>query len=113
MSTQFEFALGNKTSSTVVVVFMDGQPLSYRKTELASRAIRKKARLLWVVVTKFAPLKSIKTWASRRWQENLVQVNSLEQWASAETGTHIVANICPAAPKIMYEEFTKDYGMLA
>merc|ERR1740117_2546791 len=75
MTVQFEFALGDKNTRTVVVVFMDGQPLSYRKTLLASRAVRKKARLLWVVVTKFAPLKTIKTWASRRWQENLVQVS--------------------------------------
>merc|ERR1740117_1186634 len=75
MTVQNEFALGDKNARTVVVVFMDGQPLSYRKTLLASRAIRKKARLLWVVVAKFAPLKAIKTWASRRWQENLVQVS--------------------------------------
>jgi len=101
MVTQFEFALGTKTSRTVVVVFMDGQPLSYRKTQLASRAIRKKARLLWVVMAKLSPLKSIKKWASRRWQENLVQVESLKQLASAETGTHIVANICPRSfPKL-------------
>jgi len=95
MTVQFEFALGDKAARTVVVVFMDGQPLSYRKTTLASRAIRKKARLLWVVKAKFAPLKSIKTWTSRRWQENLVTVKGLKQLASAETGTHIVANICP------------------
>jgi len=95
MTVQFEFALGNKNSRTNVIVFMDGQPLSYRKTLLASRAIRKKARLLWVVVTKFAPLASIKTWASRRWQENIVQVKSSDEWASAETGTHLVANMCP------------------
>jgi len=95
MTTQFEFALGDKTTRTVVVVFMDGQPLSYRKTLLASRAVRKKARLLWVVVTKFAPLASIKTWASRRWQENLVTVDSADKLAEADVGTHIVANICP------------------
>lgn len=101
MTVQFEFALGDKDSRTVVVVFMEGQPLSYRKTLLASRAIRKKARLLWVVTSKFAPLKSIKKWASRRWQENLVQVKSLKQLSSAETGTHIVANICPKGfPKL-------------
>jgi len=103
MTVQFEFALGDKNSRTVVVVFMDGQPLSYRKTQLASRAIRKKARLLFVVMTKFSPLKSIKQWASRRWQENLVEVKSLKQLASAETGTHIVANICPRSfPKLQW-----------
>jgi hypothetical protein len=101
MTTQFEFALGDKMARTVVVVFMDGQPLSYRKTNLASRAVRKKARLLYVVVAKFAPLKHIKTWVSRRWQENLIQVKSLEQLATAEVGTHLVANICPSMfPKL-------------
>jgi len=101
MTTQFEFTLGDKDARTVVVVFMDGQPLSYRKTNLASRAIRKKARLLYVIVAKFAPLKHIKTWVSRRWQENLIQVKSVEQLATAEVGTHLVANICPSTfPKM-------------
>jgi len=103
MTVQFEFALGDKTARTNVVVFMDGEPLSYRKTNLASRAIRKKARLLYVVVSKFAPLKSVKKWASRRWQENIVQVKSLKQLASAEVGTHVVANICPRRfPKLRF-----------
>merc|ERR1719498_2265996 len=101
MTTKAELALGRATAPTVVVVFIDGQPLSYRKTLLASRAIRKKARLLWVAVTKFAPLVSLKKWASRRWQENLVTVKNTKQLSLPETGTHIVANICPKkAPKL-------------
>jgi len=95
MTVQSEFALGDKNHRTVVVVFVDGQPLSFRKTLLASRAIRKKARLVWVAVTKFSPLRDLKKWASRRWQENLVVVKSKKQLAKPETGTHIIANICP------------------
>jgi len=95
MSVQAEMALGRKTSRSIVIVFMDGQPLSYRKTMLASHTLRKKARLLYVVVAKLSPLKDIKTWASRRWQENVVKVNAATEWAAAETGTHIMANICP------------------
>merc|ERR1719498_685800 len=95
MTVQAELALGNKNYRTNVIVFMDGFPLSFRKTKLASRQIRKKARLLYVVLTKFAPLKDIKTWVTRRWQENLVQVSTVEEFGSAETGTHMVANICP------------------
>jgi len=95
MTVQAELALGNKNYRTNVIVFMDGFPLSFRKTKLASRQVRKKARLVYVVLTKFAPLKDIKTWVTRRWQENLVQVTSAEEFGSAETGTHIVANICP------------------
>merc|ERR1740133_612988 len=95
MSVQAEMPLGRKTSRSIVIVFMDGQPLSYRKTMLASHALRKKARLIYVVVVKFSPLKDIKTWASRRWQENVVKVNTATELAAAETGTHIMANICP------------------
>jgi len=95
MTTMAELALGRAKRRTVVVVFMDGEPLSYRKTLLASQNLRKKARLVYVPITKFSPLKSIKTWASRRWQENIVSVSSAYQLAKAETGTHIIANICP------------------
>merc|ERR550537_1578822 len=95
MSAISEMPLGRKTKQTVVVVFMDGHPLSYRKTLLASRQIRKKARLLSVVVTKFAPLKAVKSWASRRWQENVVIASSAEELSKPDLGTHIIANICP------------------
>jgi len=95
MTVQSEMALGRADRRSIVIVFMDGEPLSYRKTMLASHAIRKKARLMYVVVTKFAPLKDIKTWSSRRWQENVVTVSTADQLALPETGTHIIANICP------------------
>jgi len=95
MTAQAELALGRKTERTVVVVFIDGQPLSYRKTLLTSLSIRKKARLVWVPVTKFSPLKDLKQWASRRWQENLVTVSNATKWGEPEVATHIVANICP------------------
>jgi hypothetical protein len=95
MTVQSEFALGNKNHRTVVVVWIDGVPLSYRKTLLASRAIRKKARLVWVAVTKFAPLAALKKWSSRRWQENLVLASEAEELKKGATVTHIVANICP------------------
>jgi len=95
MTVQSEFALGNKNHRTVVIVWVDGQPLSFRKTLLASRAIRKKARLLWVAVTKFAPLADLKKWASRRWQENLVLAAPAKKLKRAMIATRIIANICP------------------
>jgi len=103
MTAQAEFALGNKNHRTNVIVFMDGMPLSFRKTKLASRAIRKKARLLYVALTKFAPLGDVKKWVSRRWQENLVQVETVEELGWPEVGTHLIANICPAKfPKLKF-----------
>jgi len=96
-----ELALGRKDARSVVVNFLDGQPLSFRKTRIAARNLRKSARLVFVVVSKFSPLKDVKTWATRRWQENIVLADSPEALGKPLTTTHIVANICPkVAPKL-------------
>jgi len=95
MTAKAELALGRKDATSNVIVFTDGRPLSYRKTETSSHELRKKARLVWVPVTRYAPLKRIKTWATRRWQENVVQVPTFEDLGKPEVITHIIANICP------------------
>jgi hypothetical protein len=95
MTAEAEMALGRADVHTLVVVITDGRPLSYRKTTLASESIRKKARLLWVPVTKFAPLKQIKEWATRRWEENVVKVDDFEALQTPDVITHIIADICP------------------
>merc|ERR1719262_1029561 len=60
LTAKAELALGRKNAQSNVIVFTDGRPLSYRKTGLASRSVRKAARLVWVPVTKYAPRKQIK-----------------------------------------------------
>jgi len=95
MTVTSEFPLGRKDARTNVVVFLDGQPLSYRKTMVAARSVRKAARLVFVPIVKFSPLKTVKKWASRRWQENIVAVKTPAELVKPETGTHIIANICP------------------
>merc|ERR1719247_355360 len=90
-----ELALGRKEAKSIVVVITDGRPLSYRNTGLASRNLRKMARLVWVPVTRYAPLKYIKKWATRRWQENVVQVKTFEDLAKPDMVNHVIANICP------------------
>jgi len=101
MTAKAELALGRKDSHSNVIVFTDGRPLSFRKTGLAANAVRKSARLVWVPVTKFAPLKWIKRWATRRWQENVVPVKSFKALEKPDVVTHIVANICPKeVPKV-------------
>jgi len=98
MTAKAELALGEKESPVVVVVFTDGRPMSYLKTEIAAKQVRKVARLVWVPMTANAPLKSIKKWATRRWQENVVQVADRADLEKPEEITHIVANICKEAP---------------
>merc|ERR1719217_1806657 len=101
LTAKAELSLGRKTAQSAVIVFTDGQPLSFRKTKLASRSLRKKTRLHWVVTTKFSPLKDIKKWASRRWQENIVKAKTYKKLSKGSTVTHIIANICPKkVPKL-------------
>merc|ERR1719258_169070 len=90
-----ELSLGRKEARSIVVVITDGRPLSYRNTAIASRNLRKTARLVWVPVTKYAPLKKIKKWATRRWQENVVLVESFEDLEKPDPMNHVIANICP------------------
>jgi hypothetical protein len=95
LSAHAELSLGRKDSESVVVAITDGRPFCFRATGLAASYIRKSARLVWVPVTSYAPLDSIKTWATRRWQENVVQVKSFADLEKPELVTHIVADICP------------------
>jgi len=103
MTAKAELALGRKNAMANVIVFTDGRPLSYRKTLLASAQVREAARLVWVSVTKYAPLAKIKKWATRRWQENVVRVKSFKALEKPSVITHIVANICPKTnPKVRF-----------
>jgi len=99
-----ELSLGRRDAKSVVVVITDGRPLSYRATYYASRYVRKQARLVWVPVTRYAPLRKIKQWATRRWQENVVRVKSFKDLEKPDLVTHIVANICPKnSPKMTFK----------
>jgi hypothetical protein len=103
LTAKGELALGRKDSHSIVVVFTDGRPLSFRKTGISSKIVRKTSRLVWVPVTKYAPLKSIKSWATRRWQENVVEVKTFDDLKKPDPINHIVANICPkVTPKMEF-----------
>jgi len=104
MTAKAELGLGRKSAHSNVVVFTDGRPISYRKTAIASMQVRKSARLLWVPVTKYAPRKQIKKWATRNWKENVVFVRTFKELEKgADVITHIVANICPrTTPKMTF-----------
>jgi hypothetical protein len=99
LTAKAEMTLGRGDIHTVVVVLTDGRPLSYRKTTEASKLIRKQARLIWVPITRFAPLSKIKEWATRRWQENVVVVKDFDELEKPQVVTHIIANMCPKNEK--------------
>merc|ERR1719428_1038615 len=104
LAAKAELQLGRKTAQSAVVGFIDGPPLSERKTILAARVLRKSARLTLVPTSKLSPLKLLKKLVTRRWQENIVVVKSPAKLAKPSAVTHIIANICPPRrPKMRFE----------
>jgi hypothetical protein len=101
MTAKTELGLGRKDEEGVVIVITDGRPLSYRKTLQASRQLRKAARLLWVPVTQYAPLKFLKMCATRRWQENIVVVKDFDELGTPDVITQIMADICPEKEQVV------------
>jgi len=103
LTAKTELSLGRPSAQSVVVAITDGRPLSYRKTNIAARTLRRAARLVWVPVTRYAPRRRIKRWATRRWQENVVFVRTFKELEKPDVITHVVANICPkTTPKVSF-----------
>lgn len=90
-----ETQLGRQDAETVVVVITDGKPFSTKRTMRAAKALRKVARLMFVPVTSFAPLKSIRRMASRPVEENVIVAPDFNTLKDPKFVDHIIADVCP------------------
>jgi len=90
-----ELRHGRRHAQSIVVVITDGRPMSPMRTGMAARRLRRKARLMWVPVTRFAPLRKIRSWASKPVRENVVEVPTFQALQKPETINALVANMCP------------------
>lgn len=96
LAAKTELSLGREDAKSIVVTITDGKPLSPRATGWASNIVRKQARLLWVAVTKAAPRKLIKKWATRDSKENTIFIDNFDDLAKPERYvSNIIADICP------------------
>merc|ERR1719486_628441 len=96
MQARTELQESRQGVPSVVVVFTDGRPTFFWRTFRASKLVRKQARLLWVPVGRFVPLRFIKPLATRLWKENIVRAKDFDALADPELVNHVVADICPA-----------------
>merc|ERR1719313_883175 len=90
-----ELQMGRQDADAVVIVITDGRPMSVRNTKQSAKRLRKEARLMWVPVTKYAPLAGIKKWASFPRDENIVQVNYFYYLDSLAVADKVIADACP------------------
>lgn len=90
-----ELTYGRKDAQSIVIVITDGRPMNRRATAQASKALRKKARLMWVPVTRYAPLRDIRRWASRPWRDNIISVGDFGTLEKPDTINKIIVDMCP------------------
>eukprot|EP00747_Dinoflagellata_sp_TGD_P156415 gnl/TRDRNA2_/TRDRNA2_177661_c10_seq1.p1 gnl/TRDRNA2_/TRDRNA2_177661_c10~~gnl/TRDRNA2_/TRDRNA2_177661_c10_seq1.p1 ORF type:complete len:899 (+),score=218.17 gnl/TRDRNA2_/TRDRNA2_177661_c10_seq1:93-2699(+) len=95
MQVSDELKFGRKDAASLVIVITDGRPMSPSKTFQASRKLRTRARLMWVPVTRYAPIRDIKKWASKPLKENMIMVPSWKQFQRASVISDIIENACP------------------
>lgn len=89
-----ELQLGRADAQSIVIVLTDGRPMSTRYTEQASKNLRRQARLMWVPVTRYAPLADIKKWASHPLQDNIVKMDSFDELQEVSSIDEIIADSC-------------------
>jgi len=89
--------LGRPNAQSVVIVTTDGRPMDKKETAKAAKELNKKAKVVWVPVTKYAPMKDIRRWASD--EENIIQVDQFSKLAVADTINKILATGCPELSK--------------
>jgi len=86
-----ELNMGQKDAEAVVVVMTDGYPADPKGTAAAAKELNKKAKVIWVPITKHAPLKEIRQWATD--PENVIPVQSFDD-LNEKLINEIVATAC-------------------
>jgi hypothetical protein len=90
-----ELSLGRGDAQSVVVVITDGRPMSMRRTRIAAWWLRRSARLMFVPVTRWAPVSEMREWASYPKQDNFLALNSFGDLENPEKLDLIIADVCP------------------
>jgi hypothetical protein len=89
-----ELSMGREWAKSIVIVITDGKPMSLRQTRSAAEVLRRQARLMWVPVTRYAPLDTMKKWASYPVEENFLSLSDFSGLTDPENVNLIIADIC-------------------
>merc|ERR1719183_3496779 len=90
-----ELSLGRQDAQSIVLVITDGKPMSMKKTRQAAKELRKQTRLMWVPVTKYAPVAAMRKWASNPKSDNFLALESFSDLEDPKVMDSIISDICP------------------
>jgi len=94
-SAKSELSLGRADAQSVVIVITDGRPMSPRNTWISSYYLRRQARLMWVPVTRWAPIAQMRSWASHPVSENFLSLSSFDELTNPDKLDLIISDVCP------------------
>merc|ERR1712000_254313 len=89
-----ELAYSRRDASSVVVVVTDGIPMSEDATYWAAYSLRQKARVMFIPVTKHAPISQIVWWASEPLRDNIIEVEDFLALEQPDVIDRIILDIC-------------------
>jgi len=90
-----ELSLGRPDAQSVVLVVTDGKPMSMLKTRQASLELRKQTRLMWIPVTKYAPVAAMRKWASNPKSDNFLALEKFSDLEDPANMDKIISDVCP------------------
>merc|ERR1719422_2663083 len=88
---------GRRDAQSIVVIVTDGKPMSPIKTGMASDKLKRSARLMWVPVGSGVKgaIEAMKTWASKPWEDNLLEVDTFSILDTPGTLNKMISGFCP------------------
>jgi hypothetical protein len=90
-----ELSLGRPDAQSIVVVITDGKTMSMKKTRQAAKELRKQTRLMWIPVTKYAPVKQMMRWASNPKSDNFLALEKFSDLEDPNRLDEIISDMCP------------------
>jgi len=90
-----ELMLGRKDATRIVLCMTDGIPISPRRTGMAARKLKKKARLMMGAVRlSRTGLRYMRSWSSRPTRDNVMRISNFAIMKKVSTMNNLIRDMC-------------------
>jgi len=86
---------GREDANSVVIVITDGWPMSQRNTKRAAKKLQEHAKVIWVPVTRSAPIKMIQKMASLPAEDHVIEISDFAELETVGALNRIISTTCP------------------
>merc|ERR1719189_349612 len=86
---------GREDANSVVIVITDGWPMSQLNTKKAAKKLQEHAKVVWVPVTRSAPVKLIEQLASLPPEDHVIEIADFVELETVGALNRIISTTCP------------------